>query len=107
MLNLIDHLPAHSHFGAALADDEEVAEQMDPDAPPRPPSLTEFDPTTRALADLFDRVGTLTAALLSVHGQKPPRFPPYPRPRLAIDRLVSRRRWAKHRKLTARLLRRD
>ncbi|MFC6936700.1 hypothetical protein ACFQHO_44835 [Actinomadura yumaensis] len=91
---------------AAIADDDEVAAQMDLDAPPRPPSLTEFDPTTRAVADLYDRVGVLIAAVVASTGKKPPRVPPYRRPRLAIDRLRERTRWTKHKALTARLLRR-
>ncbi|MFC6885286.1 MULTISPECIES: hypothetical protein [Actinomadura] len=106
VLNLIDSLPSHSRTMAAIADDDEVAAQMDLDAPPRPPSLTEFDPTTRAVADLYDRVGVLIAAVVASTGKKPPRVPPYRRPRLAIDRLRERTRWTKHKALTARLLRR-
>jgi len=106
ILNLIQSLPPHSRFVAAVADDDEVAEQMDLDAPPKPPSLTEFDPTTRAIADLYDRVGTLIAAVIASTGKKPPKIQPYRRPKLAVDRVRERRRWAKHKQLAARLLRR-
>lgn len=94
---------------AALADDEEVAAQLlDSDTPTTPsPPLTDFDPTVRALADLYDRVGELIDATYAVaSGKKPKGRRPYPRPRTAVDRLRERRRWAKHKSLTDRLLRR-
>lgn len=106
-MNLVQQLPPHSRLKAAMADDDELAEQMDLDnlPPPPPPSLTEFDPTTRAIADLYDRMGTLIQVVMASSGSKKRlKMPPYPRPRLAIERVKHRRRMAKHRRLVARLL---
>lgn len=103
---MIDHLPAHSHFIAALAQDDEAAKQADPDAAPRPPSLTEHDPVVRAIAALYDRTGELLRATIASAGASPPKMQPYPRPVTAIDRARTRARWAKHNALADRVLRR-
>lgn len=105
MLNLIDSLPAHSRYIAAIGDDEEAAEHMDPDAKPRPPRLTDWDPTVRALASIHDLLGELIRVQLAAGtGRKPPPMARYPRPVLASARVRERHRWAKHHALVARVL---
>lgn len=92
---------------AEVAGDEEVAEQMLREGhatPPASPPLTDFDPTVRALADLYDRVGTLISVVHATTGKKSPPIPPFQRPRTALQRLRERRRWTKHRDLVSRLL---
>lgn len=105
MLNLIEHLPTDSHYIAALAEDPEAAEHMDPDAKPKPPRLTEFGPDIAALSVIADRLGLLIRVTRAAAGEKrPPAMQPYPRPRLAIDRLRHQRRLARHDHIKRQLL---
>lgn len=89
---------------AALADDDEAVQQMDLDAEPGPPSLTEFDPTTRGLRDLYQLMRQLIQVTTALHGQRAPAIPDPPRPRTAVDRARFRRRMERHRARSARLL---
>lgn len=107
ILNLIDHLPASSHYVAAIADDEEAAALVDPaDKKPAAPPLTDFGPEVRALAQIHDRLGVLVQAVTASSGAKAPKMQPYPRPRTALDRARTRRRWARHDDIVSRVLRR-
>lgn len=105
MLNLIDHLPAYSHYGHALSQDERLAEQMATDAKPRPPTLPEYGPDVQAIAGVYDRLGTVIALLRAGNGEKGVRVgTPYPRPRFAAERIRRRRHREKHDFIKAQLL---
>jgi hypothetical protein len=84
LLNLIDHLPGHSEFIEAYANDPEVAKEVAsgmrklPD--PSGPRLTDFTPEVAALVDIKDELRGLNHTLLAVNGNKPPKFAPAPRP---------------------------
>lgn len=104
---MVDHLPAHSAYAEALAGDEELAELII--AHPAPPSaagprVSEWSPERAALAEISDKLSTLTAAVIAAAGAKPPRLSPSPRPQVAADRLRERRREADHLSLVARVI---
>jgi hypothetical protein len=106
LLNLIDGLPRHSHYVDALADDEQLAEQM-LDHPPTDEPVerwTEFSPERETLLIIADRVAELTRVMVAANSGKPGSFRPLPRPHWAVDRLRTRRRMDQHRRLVAMLL---
>lgn len=102
---LIVHLPRDSPLKAALADDPGI-----PAAEPRDPAWTEFGPEVQALADISDKLSSLLAVVIRGLGGKPPKFKPYPRPgdakRKQLEKQRFADRWAKHKALAARVLRR-
>jgi len=119
LLNLIDHLPGHSHYAAAVSQDEEHAELLaaamanrGPASDERPsPALTSWTPEVNVLADLVDAVNALRHVTIVMGGDgksqpKPPE--PYTRPKSAIQEAMRRaeydRRKAAHESLTLRLL---
>lgn len=120
LLNMIDHLPGHSHFSAAIANDEEHAKLLAEAMTQRKdrgeeqstgPSLTRWTPEVAAIADLIDEVKALRYVTISANttkgpAPKPPE--PYARPGSAIQDAMRRaetdRRWAAHRSLAARML---
>ncbi|HEX8632244.1 MAG TPA: hypothetical protein VF755_29145 [Catenuloplanes sp.] len=105
LLNLIDGLPRTSAYAEALADDEQLAEQLldRPPGPGRVP-MSEFSPELEMLTNVFDRLGELIQAVTAAAGGKPPKVRPHPRPRTAMDRVRQRRSMAKHRTVVARML---
>lgn len=100
LLNVIDGLPANSHYVAALADDDELAASS-PEPKSRPPRLTEFSPDTAAIVD---RLGDVISAVIAAAGGTPPKIQPYPRPETAADRAKTRWRMQKHHDLVRRVL---
>jgi hypothetical protein len=100
LLNVIDGLPSNSHYVAALADDDELAENSPPPKA-RPPRLTEFSPEAAAI---IDRLGDVITAVIAAAGGTPPSIEPYPRPVTAAERMKQRSRWRAHEDLVARLL---
>lgn len=104
LLNLIEHLPRTSHFVAAMADDEELAEQLpEPQGESHPP-LTEYSPVVERLDLVVDRLGEVVTAVVNTVAKKP-RKPPRAqrRPQTARERLKLKRRKAKHALLLKRL----
>lgn len=91
LLSLIDHLPRHSRLGAAMADDDELAELMEGSpVSERPPPLTEWTPEVDALAKVADRLGALVETVTAALGGTA-KVPPLLRPETARDRLKVRR----------------
>lgn len=96
LLNLIDHLPRGSRYVAALANDDELADEFGDEienAPPPPPPLTEWTADHEKLTLIADRLGELlhlTAAANS--DRKPPPYRMLPRPDTALKRKARRRR---------------
>jgi hypothetical protein len=101
---LIIHLPRTSPLKAALAEDPDI-----PLAEPGDPPWTEFSPEVQAIAEAVDVLKSLLANVISLGGGKPPKFRPYPRPddarREAAEKARFAGRWAKHKALAARILR--
>lgn len=124
LLNLIDHLPRHSYYRDAEANDPEHAAliakaQADRAAEgeetktPRVP-LISWTPEVAAIADLIDSVNSVTHTLRVVNSdpkKQPPKAPArYPRPTTAIEGATKseqfKRREAAHNALVKRLIRR-
>lgn len=104
ILNLVEHLPPHSNYVAALGDDDELAEQQTGEAKIRPPRLTEWTPEVQAIASAVDRLGELIRAQIASGGKKPPKIPRYPRPVTAAERVKRRRKESAHLDLVGRVL---
>lgn len=105
LLDMIGQLPAHSRYAEAVAQDDELAEEMfggdQPDAPP--PPLSSWSPEVAVLHTLVDRVGIMIQflAVLSRNKYVPPEVP---RPETAHRRVWLRRNLAGHRMRVARML---
>lgn len=91
LLALIDGLPTHSRYMAALLSDPEVAEQIvnhpdyDPTPKASPPSLTGYTQINYQLADISDGLKSLQATLVAVNGGKGKAPKPGLRPITAIE----------------------
>jgi len=74
LLNLIDHLPQHSFFAEAVSLDDELAASM-LDTPGAPPDerMSHWTPELAVLAAMFDRLGTVVAAVIGFGGREAPR----------------------------------
>jgi len=118
MLMLIDRLPAHSWYSAALANDEQHAEMLakaiaargdDEDAPSKGPAWNTWTPEVAMLTQVVDAVRSLQHTLVAVNAEKAPPPPePLPRPTGALEKAVKiaefNLRKAKHQALVARVL---
>ena len=92
-IELLEQLPPGSHYLAALADDDDLAEQVLRDRkanPHAPPSLREWDGTQAQLTQLIE----LTQALCAITARLETSLPPPPRPITAADRLEQQQRKA-------------
>ncbi len=109
LLNIIDRLPRDSAYMEAVADDEEVAEQMlrrrdsGEDKQPRR-RLSDWSPTVEILTTIVDRIGELTQVAAALGGARPSKLPRGPYPVTAFDRVRNRRRVDNHRSLVSRVL---
>ncbi len=119
LLDVLDRLPGHSQYAAAVAMDEEHAKLMaeslaareaDPDAKSSGPSLTTWTPEVAMLTNILDAVRGVQHAVVAVQAGKkaPPPPEPSPRPRTPLEAALRRaeynRRKAKHESLVARVL---
>lgn len=119
LLDLIDHLPSHSWYSAAVAEDEEHAELLrkamaerggdERSSKPKGPPLTTWTPEVATMTEVLDAVRFLTYVTAAAGGSqsaKPP--PPAPRPHSLLADAMKRsefdRRQEKHNALAARLL---
>lgn len=105
LLNVIDHLPRHSHYVTAMAGDEELAEQLpEPKSGSSAPPLTEWTPEAERLTLVCDRLAELITAVGNTVAKKPRRPPPpLPRPVTAHDRIRRRKRRERHHLILKRL----
>ncbi|GAA0976104.1 hypothetical protein Q7689_00830 [Nocardiopsis tropica] len=103
LLNLIDHLPRTSHLTAAMADDDELAENSPEPTGSSAPTLTEWSPTVERLTLAVDRLGELIAAVYGAAGGKAKAPKPLPRPITARDRVRSKVRQRKRAHVLAEL----
>lgn len=118
LLDLLDHLPAHSWYNATVSMDEEhanmVAEallQSDEESEDSGPSLVGWSPEVSALTNILDAVNAVSYAIVAVNSEKgkTPKEPaPARRPVTPLERAIKRaqynRRKAKHESLVARVL---
>lgn len=91
LLELIDELPTASRFNEAVLNDREFAEAVvanesksDGDKSEWAPRVSEFDLHALLLRDIIQSLQGVQAAVIATVG-KPPKFPPYPSPRTALD----------------------
>lgn len=120
LLDIVDHLPAHSWYASTVSMDEEHARMMaealaereqDDDAEGSGPPLTTWTPEVAVLTNVLDAVRGVQYAVIAANseGGKAPEAPkPAPRPTTPLERAMRRadfeRRKAKHESLVARLL---
>lgn len=121
LVDVIDRLPGHSHFSAAIANDEEHAEMAAKAAADRGetrpgakedtgPPLTSWTPEVAALTQVLDAVNQVRYAVIAVQAGKKAGDPPKParRPQTALERAFRKaeyvRRQTAHEALVARVL---
>src|SRR5690606_28292329 len=106
-LNLIENLPRGSRFQAALADDDELADEIGDlveGRPPPPPPLTEWTADHEKLTLIADRLGELLHLTAAANSSKRvPQYRPLARPETALQRKARRRRAAKRELIADRL----
>lgn len=119
LLDIIDHLPAHSWYAATVSMDEEhakmmaeaIAEQGSSSGESKGPSLTTWTPEVAMLTNIYDAVRGVQHAVVAVQsakGKAPEAPKPAPRPVTPLERAIkiaeNSRRRAKHESLVARVL---
>jgi len=120
LLDVIDRLPGHSHYSAAVANDEEharmVAEaiaarkERGEDDGDKGPALTTWSPEVAVMTQVLDAVHSVRYAVVAVQAGKKAGDPPKParRPVTALERAMRvgefNRRKAVHEALVARVL---
>lgn len=106
-LNLIESLPRGSRFQAALADDDDLADEIGDlveGRPPPPPPLTEWTADHEKLTLIADRLGELLHLTAAANSSKRvPQYRPLARPETALQRKARRRRAAKRELIADRL----
>lgn len=119
ILDFLEHLPRTSAYKCAVAEDEDLARQVAEDIknvddlpkPSKAPPMREWSPEVEALRDVQDVLDQTLRVLLKVNGGKPGKHKPYPRPMTALSKAIrsarQRLRYAQHRSLVDRVLRRD
>src|SRR5690606_2205977 len=89
-LNLIENLPRGSRFQAALADDDDLADEIGDlveGRPPPPPPLTEWTADHEKLTLIADRLGELLHLTAAANSSKRvPQYRPLARPETALQR---------------------
>lgn len=96
LLDLIEQLPRTARLWEAQAQDPEVAAErlnIEETQPPSDaekeawsPRVAEWGLNEQMIADLIDAVEKQTYILASIHGGKPTKPGPFPRPRTALDK---------------------
>lgn len=66
--------------------------------------MSTWSPEMEVLAAVFDRLGSVIAAVVASGGNRPPDVQPFPRPITAAEQARSALRREKHQKLVKRLL---
>lgn len=105
---MIDRLPRASHYKAALAQDDELAEKVLARGKPKAaaPSLVDWTPEVDMLARVVDELRAVVSILIKANSKKGKGPDPKPvrRPRTAMDRAQKRQAEERYRGLVARLL---
>lgn len=96
LLSMIDRLDRTSHFQAAIANDDEIAELMleqerrSKTEPRSRRRLTEYSASVEELAVLNDRIAELIQVTGARKGVRPRKVTPRPRPETALERVRKR-----------------
>lgn len=96
-VRLVDRLPAHSRYGAAVREDEDLASQLlelpeEIQSTPFTPSFVGWTPERELLTALTEAVHALHAVTVAAHSDgRVRRVPPLPRPVTAVERVKARR----------------
>jgi hypothetical protein len=106
LLDYLEHLPVTSAYHTAIAEDEDLAEELArlPEQTARPPRLREFSPEVQVLAEVRDLLATLINVQIARAGKKPSKVKPYPRPVSAVERIRQQQRYQRHKSLVAQLI---
>lgn len=121
LLNLIDHLPRHTYYAQAVAEDpdhmaaiEKAVGSSEASGPAPLPKLAWWTPEVDKLTDVLDAIRSLQDVLIRVNVEaaaakkmKPPEPTPRPgRPRIAGDRVKpsTADQMARHKSIVARML---
>ena len=106
ILDYLEHLPRTSAYHTAIAEDEELAEELArlPEQKSGPPRLQEFSPEVQVLAEVRDLLATLINVQIARAGKKPSKVKPYPRPVSAVEQIRKRQRYQRHKLLVSQLL---
>lgn len=124
LLRLIEHLPWHSAYKKALADDDEIATRLleqrrreeaearrtGRKAPAHAPiSVADWDPEREQTAQLSDALSSLRLAVMAPNMPKGkrPKAKPAPRPETAMARAERRAEMAQHKSIVAQVLRKE
>lgn len=84
--------------------DEEMAEQVAKMPPPKDNGvrMRYWSPELEMLALVIDRQGEIIKAIIAAQGGKPPKIPPMPRPKTAMDDLRDPRK--QHQRILAKVM---
>jgi hypothetical protein len=91
---MLEQLPSHGRYKAAILDDEELAERIAEQPASSSFGMHEWTPERALLTVMVDwlqAIYSITVAANSKNGKGPP-VKPLPRPVTAVDRLEQRRR---------------
>jgi len=111
---VIDHLPASSHYYAAMLNDPEYAQAVieSQDRAKREgreisksgPSLATWTSEVGVMADIVDALRRVEVAVFAAAGGNPKDPVPYARPRTALDQARKQKEQADYDALVARML---
>jgi hypothetical protein len=121
LVDVLDRLPAHSHYAASVSNDPEHAKMLaeaimaqraaGEEPASKGPALTTWTPEMAMLTNIFDAVRGVSHAVVAVQagkGKKPEPPKPAPRPETPLENMLRimeyERRKAKHEALVARVL---
>jgi hypothetical protein len=97
LLNLIDHLPSHSFYNEARANDQELAEALAKyPEPEHHERLSNWTTEVVMLAAIVDRLADLINATVMVQGAKKISIPRVERPRTALQEIREKQDREKH-----------
>jgi hypothetical protein len=113
-MRFAERLPAHSHYKAAMADDDEyirayMAHQppgSDKDQKQKPLTMQGYSMAVAALHEIADRVGALYSVTVAVNSKngKAPDVPEMPRPQTALQRYKDMSVTRRHESIVAKVL---
>jgi hypothetical protein len=104
MLNLIDHLPGHSFFNEARANDPDIAKMLaEMPTPAHSERLSNWTPEIAMLAVIADRLGSLIVveSMIGSGGKSKPDIKPLERPQTLLAKMRESSRFAKYKQWAA------
>jgi len=103
---VIERLPSHSHYKAAVWDDDDAAEFLASLPTSKTFGLLDWTPERAQNAQIIEYLAAIHSRLVAQSSKngKGPKVHPQPRPKTSVDRLDHIRLMAQHETLTAILL---